>query len=828
MKKIPFSISKLSLFIFLTIFVSSCHAVEFNTDVLDSNDKKNIDFTRFSQEGYILPGKYHLNVTLNGKNVSAGEETVNFYETNNENEDELPKACLNQQIVNKFGLTESSFNKIKWIRDNQCADFSELSGVIINADLSEGKLNINMPQAWLEYSDLSWLPPSRWEDGINGILLDYNVNGNITKPNDGNDSQSLSYNGTTGLNLNAWRIRADYQGSFTRLEGRSNSTSSQSDWTRFYAYRAIPRFQSKLMLGENYINSDIFNSWSYTGFSFESDDRMLPPKLRGYAPQITGIADTNARVIVKQQDRILYDGTVPAGPFTIQDIDSSVRGRLNVEIIESNGLKKQFDVDTAYVPYLTRPGQVRYKYFGGRSRNMGHTLEGPYFTGAELSWGVSNNWSLYGGSVLSADYNALAIGVGRDLQNWGTISSDVTQSFANLDKETKNGKSWRVSYSKRFDEVNTDITFSGYKFSERDYLTMQQYIDSRYHDNTLGQDKELYTISVNKYLTDLHTSVNLQYSHQTYWDQRPSDYYTASVNRYFDVFGLKNLSVGLTASRTRYKGKDNDSMYLRLSLPLGTGMVNYSGSMNDNRVTQTIGYSDSLNDGQSNYSLNAGVNHDDKDSRAVQMNGYYSSQNSLADLTASFAMVQDSYTAFSIGLNGGATITAKGGALHSGGINGGTRMLVSTDGIANVPIDGGFVKTNFWGKGVVPNVSSYYRNTISVDLNKLPDDMEATRSVVESALTEGAIGYREFEVLKGIRIFAILTMKDGSHPPFGSSVLNSKGLELGMVGDDGLVWLSGVNPNDSLRISWDGSVKCLAEIPDKLKSEQQLLLPCRA
>ncbi|WP_283956276.1 fimbria/pilus outer membrane usher protein [Escherichia coli] len=31
---------------------------------------------------------------------------------------------------------------------------------------------------------------------------------------------------------------------------------------------------------------------------------------------------------------------VPAGPFSIQDLDSSVRGRLDVEVIEQNGRKK--------------------------------------------------------------------------------------------------------------------------------------------------------------------------------------------------------------------------------------------------------------------------------------------------------------------------------------------------------------------------------------------------------------------------------------------------------------------------------------------------------
>lgn len=73
------------------------------------------------------------------------------------------------------------------------------------------------------------------------------------------------------------------------------------------------------------------------------------------------------------------------------------------------------------------------------------------------------------------------------------------------------------------------------------------------------------------------------------------------------------------------------------------------------------------------------------------------------------------------------------------GMSGGTRLLVDTDGVGGVPVDGGQVVTNRWGTGVVTDISSYYRNTTSVDLKRLPDDVEATRSVVESALTEGAI-----------------------------------------------------------------------------------------
>ncbi|EFA5327772.1 PapC/FimD family outer membrane usher protein, partial [Escherichia coli] len=249
--------------------------------------------------------------------------------------------CLTPEVVQRIGLTPASLDKVTYWNNGQCADFSRLPGVEIRPNPAEGMLYINMPQAWLEYSDASWLPPSRWDNGIPGLLFDYNINGTVNRQHKGSQSQSLSYNGTTGANFGAWRLRADYQGSLNRTTGSGQGgTDSQFTWSRFYLYRAIPRWRAKLTLGEDFINSAVFSSWRYTGARLESDERMLPPKLRGYAPQISGIANTNARVVVSQQGRVLYDSTVPAGPFTIQDLDSSVRGRLDVEIIEQNGQKK--------------------------------------------------------------------------------------------------------------------------------------------------------------------------------------------------------------------------------------------------------------------------------------------------------------------------------------------------------------------------------------------------------------------------------------------------------------------------------------------------------
>ena len=829
--KTSFAFNSISCALMFSLTGMPAYGVDFNTDVLDAADRQNIDLSRFSQAGYIMPGQYQMGIMVNDQGISPSAFSVTFLESPASGADgkkPLPQACLTPEMVSLMGLTPASQEKVTYWNDGQCADFSRLPGVEIRPNPAEGMLYINMPQAWLEYSDASWLPPSRWDNGIPGLLFDYNINGTVNKPHKGNQSQSLNYNGTAGANFGAWRLRADYQGSLNHTTGSGQGASNQFTWNRFYMYRAIPRWRANLTLGENYVNSDVFSSWRYTGASLESDDRMLPPKLRGYAPQVSGIADTNARVVISQQGRILYDSTVPAGPFTIQDLDSSVRGRLDVEVIEQNGQKKTFQVDTAYVPYLTRPGQIRYKLVSGRSRSYEHTMEGPVFAAGEASWGISNKWSLYGGGIVAGDYNALAVGLGRDLNAFGTISADVTWSVARIpDYDTRQGKSWRLSYSKRFDEVNADITFAGYRFSERNYMTMDQYLNARYRNDFTGREKEMYTVTLNKNFEDWNTSVNLQFSHQTYWDRRTSDYYSVSVNRYFDAFGFKNVSLGLSASRSKYKEQDNDAAFVRLSVPWGTGTASYSGNVSNGRYTNTVGYSDMLNGGLDSYSLTAGVSTGDGQSSQSQVSANYNHSSPLANLSANFSAAENGYTSFGMSASGGATITAKGAALHAGGMNGGTRLLVDTDGVGGVPVDGGRVSTNRWGIGVVTDVSSYYRNTTSVDLNRLPDDMEATRSVVESVLTEGAIGYREFEVLKGSRLFAVLRLADNSHPPFGASVTNAKGRELGMVADSGLAWLSGVEPGEALNVGWDGRTQCVVDVPKKLDPAQQLLLPCR-
>lgn len=821
-------LSPLAIFILLAVSaVGGRHAVamEFNTDILDAEDKKNVDLKQFSQTGYVMPGEYILTPVVNGEEITR-ETEVNVYprEINGKTQ---PEICVTPALLARIGLTGKSLRQTGRWHEGDCADFSDLKGVKLSADLSTTRLNISVPQMYLEYMDAGWLPPSRWDDGVPGLLMDYNASATVTKPGQGPQSQSAWINGTVGGNYDAWRLRGDYQGMFNRTTGRQDSQQQTFDWSRIYLYRAVRAIRSSLTLGENNFTSDLFSGWNYTGAGLASDERQLPPRLRGYAPQISGTADTNARVTVSQQGRVLYDSTVPAGPFTIQDIDSNVRGTLDVKITEQDGRVKTSQVNAAYIPYLTRPGQIRYKLVSGRSRYAFHRTEGPVFGAGELSWGLNNRWSLYGGAVVAGDYDALAVGAGIDLLQLGALSADVTQSFARFDnRDDQQGKSWRLSYSKRFDELDTDITFAGYRFSERNYMTMQQYLDERYRNVRDGRSKEMYTVSLNKNFPDQQLSLGLSLNHQTYWDRGESTYYSLQAYRYFSAFGLDNLSLGVTASRSRYAetGNMNDEIALRLSVPWGNGTTSYNVSNSGNRYAQTIGYNGRAGVADS-YNVTAGMNHGGGERNRGQFSGYYSHAGDIAQTAFNMSAVQGNYLSAGLSAYGGATLTAGGGALHAGGYNGGTRLMVDTDGVADVPVDGGRVNTNRWGIGVVTDISSYYRNTTAIDLNRLKDDVEARESVVESALTEGAIGYRKFDVLKGQRLFAVLKMRDGSTPPFGAGVRNLKGRELGIVGDGGVAWLSGVQNGERLSVVWSG-MRCEAVIPSVVAPLSQLLLPC--
>lgn len=805
--------------------VYAAEDVQFNTDVLDVNDRKNIDLSQFSRGDYIMPGTYGMTVHINKNDLQ--EQQITFYTP--KDDPNGSRACVNKALVEQLGFKADAFKALTWWHDGKCLDESSVRGMEMRGDLATSSLYLSIPQAFLEYSDENWDPPARWDEGVPGLLFDYNVNArNQHRQRDGERGYSVSGNGTTGANIGGWRLRADWQANIDHQTGSGQSTRQQLDWSRYYAYRAIPALRSKLTLGENYLDSGMFDSFRFTGASLVSDDSMLPPNLRGYAPEVVGVAKTNAKVVISQQGRVLNETTVAAGPFRIQDLNDAVSGELQVRVEEQDGSVQEFTMNTANIPYLTRPGSVRFKLAAGKPSDWEHHSRGPVFGTGEFSWGVSNGWSLYGGALLGGDYNALSLGIGRDLMAFGALSFDATQSRARFPHEagTLSGGSYRLSYSKNFDEYDSQVTFAGYRFSEEDFMSMSEYVDARYYGQRTGNNKEMYTVTFNKHFRDWGLSSYINYSHQTYWDRPDNDRYNLTVSRYFNIGRFRNLSLSLSAYRNEYNGTNDDGAYLSLSMPWGdNGTLSYNSTVNRDDTTHGVSYYDRIDD-RSTYQVSAGSSR-----HGVNASGYYNREGDMARISANASYQEGSYSAVGFSAQGGMTLTAEGGALHRAGTAGGTRMLIDTNGVADVPVRGygRTSRTNAWGKAVIGDVNSYYRNKASIDLNDLGDNVEATQSVVQATLTEGAIGYRRFDVIAGQKAMAVIKRADGSEPPFGATVMNAHKQETGLVNDGGSVYLSGINPGEVMTVHWDGQVQCEVRMPTPLPADMlmtPLLLPC--
>lgn len=792
--------------------------IQFNTDVLDTQDKSNIDLSHFSRRGYVMPGEYTFSIMVN-KDILREEQIV-VYPDGENGQDSL--ICLTPEQISRFNLKTSVIDDLRWLRAGECLDKTSLEGLEMRVDLAKDTLYLSIPQAWLEFTAPNWDPPSRWDDGIAGMVADYNLNMQTQHSQNGVDSQSFSGTGVLGANLGAWRARADWQANWNK---RGSYTDKDFSFSRYYLYRAIPSLKARLTVGEDYLSSDIFDTFRFSGVSLNADLSMLPPSLRGYAPEVTGISRSGGKVTISQQGRVLYETQVAAGPFRIQELNDAVSGTLDVRVEELDGSVQVFQVTTASVPYLTRPGALRYKLAAGKPSEWEHRMTGPIFSSGELSWGVANGWTLYGGMVFGGDYNALSIGSGRDLYLLGALAFDITQSRAALPAEgTLSGTSYRVSYSKTFDEYDSQVTFAGYRFSERDFMSMSEYLDARYGNGTSHSPKEKYTVSFNKRFRDLGLSTYINYSHQTYWNSADNDRLSLSLSRYLDIGPFKNMSMSLSVYRSEYYSFKDDGAYVSLSLPIGNGTsLSYGATVNRSDNTHRVSYYGRV-DEHNSFQVSSGISRS-----GPTAYGYYTWLGDSAQVQANASYHSGSYSALGMNVTGGLTMTPKGGAAHRSNARGGSRVLVDTAGVSGVPVKGfgASVKTNAFGKAVIADVNSYYRNPIRIDVDKLDDNADITRSVSQATLTEGAIGYRQFDVISGGKAMAFIRKADGSFPPFGASVMNEKNQETGVVNDEGSVWLSGIQPNGKMTVKWDGKARCVVHLPAALPEVlENLLLTC--
>ena len=301
-------------------------ATEFNINAIDKDQRGSVDLSLFKDQISVTPGNYFVTVSINDIPLANGWQ-LRWREMNKQ-----VQVCIPPELADTFALQDTIRSALP--EKEGCVDFASKPDIKFVFEQASQTLKVTVPQAWLQYRAADWMPPSTWDNGVPGVLLDYNLFASHYQPNNGSGTDNANTYGTAGANMGAWRLRSDYQYTQTHTDAGSEHDGR---FSRVYMFRPLPSLGAKLTLGETDFQSAIFDAFTYTGASLISDERMLPWSLRGYAPQITGIAQTNATVTVSLADRVIYQSKVPPGPFVIQDLNQSVQGTLDVKVTEEDG-----------------------------------------------------------------------------------------------------------------------------------------------------------------------------------------------------------------------------------------------------------------------------------------------------------------------------------------------------------------------------------------------------------------------------------------------------------------------------------------------------------
>ncbi|KVD77999.1 hypothetical protein WS62_29680 [Burkholderia sp. ABCPW 14] len=816
-----------------------------------SGDPQSVaDLSRFESGGAQLPGAYAVDIYVNGQSVAS--RTIRFIAVHDA-VDNVPEdtsaasgastphddgdihdstglmACLNRKDLVDLGVNTAAFPALASQPDDQCVSPGKYIPQAYTAfDFQKMRLDVSIPQAALLNRPHGWIPPERWDEGVNAAMLSYQFSGSDNFGSYGN-SRSLYLNLTSGVNLGAWRLRDN--SIWSSYESRYGN---QNRWQHLntYVQRTIVPWHSELTLGDSTTGGDVFDALSFRGAQLATDDSMYPDTMRGFAPEIKGTAYSNAKVSVRQNGNVIYQTFVAPGAFAINDLyPMSAGGDLEVTVTEADGTTHVFTVPYSSVPVLQREGHIRYSFTAGRYRNSSDRYSSPMFAQGTVLWGLPHHITAYGGLQVAEKYWALALGVGLDMGRWGALSADITQASSTLaDGSHHNGQSIRFLYSRSLVSTGTTFQLMGYRYSTQGFHTLDETalkgmsgwlydtdtVDAagrplpqnwlNYY-NLYSSKRGRLQVNVSQRIGRLG-SLYLAGTHQTYWHNAAT---TNTLQAGFSgTLGHVGYSLSYGYSRVSGQPRPDQTLFLSLSLPLDKWLphgdsaahqhsvwANYNASRdtNGNISHQAALGGTALAEDNLSWSVAQGYGREDGNNGDVSL-GY---QGTYGKASVGYGYSRN-YRQVRYGASGAAVL--HGGGLTLGQSLGTTNVLVAAPGAAGVPVENGTgIHTDWRGYTVVPYASAYRENRVALDVSRLDDHTDIDNPVTRVVPTQGALVRADFTAHNGARTLITLTHQ-GKPLPFGTTVSTGDGNSSGLVADGGQVYLSGLAQDGNLKAQW--------------------------
>lgn len=764
--------------------------------------QKTADLHYFAKTGGQQPGTYPVSIWVNNQEIAQSE--VTFVDSNGALQPQLTPAQLAE-----YGVNVSAFPAFNTLHEGE--PFTRIERYIPDAssrfDFATQRLNLSIPQAAMNVQSRGYVDPARWDEGIPAAFVNYNLTGSQTRQSDDN-SRSSYLNLRSGVNFGAWRLR-----NVSSMEyDRTRRWNSQSTWLQ----RDLKSLKSLLRMGDTFTSGDVFDSVQFRGVQLMSDDEMLPDSQRGFAPTIRGMAHSNAKVTISQHGYVIYETFVSPGAFAINDLYPTAQsGDLEVQVKESDGSVRTFTQPFSAVPFMLREGRVKFSLSAGRYHSGQSQTPSPTFLQGTLFYGLPAEFTLYGGSQLAQDYQSWALGVGRGFGELGSLGGDATWANTKTPSGKRSaGHSLRVQYQKDFAGTGTSFSLASYRYSSGGYYDFSEANALESRNGLVDNKRSREEISVSQAFGGM-SSLAISAWSQEYWHRQSRDE-TIHLGFYSAWRGV-SWGVGYYYTQSSDRQKADRSWSFNLSIPLGGPLaesaISYSTTSDNNGRTsqQASLYGSIPRNPHLYYSLQQGYANGGQGSNSSASLDYHGGYG-----TAQLGYRQDSGS-HQLTWGAAGSIVAHPHGVTLGQTVGDSFAIVRAPGAADVAIQNGSnVHTDWRGYAVVPSLTAYRKNTITLDTESLADDADVELEGQTVIPGGGAVVQANYQTHIGNRV--LFTLSDSRGPlPFGASVRLRKAEDEqcavpgGMVADGGQVYLSGIPQEGTLDVAWNAdniSRKC--------------------
>lgn len=766
-----------------------------------------VDIRMFSQETLMPAGEHSVDVIVN--DTWKGRHIMTFRVPAGEAGGAQP--CFDAALLDTLGFDADAYSAGLRASSPDAPACQPLHMIVPGAraafDSGELRLTITAPQSLLRRQARGYVDPALWEDGVTAGMLQYDYLGYRSESSLAGAADDTShYLGLRGgLNLGKWRLR--YRSALNAGGGRGTSYQGLAA----YAERGIASWRSRFTVGDAMTDGQVFDSLGFRGVQLASEDRMYPDSQRGFAPVVQGIARSNARVSITQQGNLIYETTVPPGPFVIDDLyPTGAGGDLRVAVTEADGSTSTFTVAYAAMPELLRPGVTRYSVMAGQYRNNVVDDTPALFMGT-LRHGFSNVVTGYGGVLAAQGYQAAASGIALNTQ-FGAISSDITYARSDLgDAGRHDGHSIRLGYSKILPATQTSLALAAYRYSSagfydaNDAFLLREFAgdDTPWQFTSLKNRRNRFQLSLSQALPGSWGAISANASRQDYWGGTGAD--TEFQLQYNNRIGQVNYGVSAGRTRLLETGQWNNQIMLTLAVPLGSTAraPNLSATYSRDRYSQgaqTALSGTAGDDHQYGYNVFASTVQGRPGPRVTTAGASASWSAPFANVGASASAGKD-YRQFSASVSGG--VVAYAGGVVMGPMLGETAALVEAPGAQGARITNySGVRLDSRGRAIVPYLSPYRQNTVEIDPKGISTDIAVKETSRNLAPTAGAIALVRFETVAGHSVLMTIVDHAGGVLPFGAAVMDEQGGHLGYVAQAGQALVRLPAQAGRVRIKW--------------------------